>query len=218
MIFVAPTILTSDAIVFKKQLETFMKFAKRIQIDVVDGDFAPVRTLPLIDIPTLPKGDIQWDIHMMVSQPSAHMEQIIRLKPQLCIFPAEIDEKLVPLFDELRKHDIKAGVALLKSTFPGDLTNVIKAADHVLIFAGDLGRQGGKADMLQTEKAAIIKEINPSVEIGWDGGANMQNIRAIAHSGINVVNVGSAITNAKDPEQAFKDLNIESDRHGVLLS
>lgn len=217
MIHVAPTILTSDALVFKKQMDTFMQFAKRIQIDFVDGDFAPVRTLPLIDIPTLPKSDIHWDIHLMASQPSAHIEQVLRLSPALCIFPAEIDEKLIPLFDQLKSHNIKAGVALLKGTFPGDLTNVIKAADHVLIFAGDLGRQGGKADMLQTEKVAIIKNINPTVEIGWDGGANMKTIRAIAHSGVNVINVGSAISSAEDPAKAYKELNTESDRHGVLL-
>lgn len=154
MIQIAPTILTSDLAEFNTKVQTFAQFAKRIQVDIVDGDFAPVRTVSAKDI-SLPEGETLWDLHMMVSTPSAHLEQIIRLKPHLCIFPAEIDEKLLPLFEELKLHGIKAGVALLKGTFPGNLTSIINAADHVLIFAGDLGRQGGTADMMQTEKSQL---------------------------------------------------------------
>lgn len=216
MITIAPTILTSDINEFNKQAETFNKIAKRVQIDIVDGDFAPVRTLALKDV-NLPNGETLWDLHMMVSKPSSHLDQILRLKPNLCIFHAEIDEKLIPIFEELKKQGIKTGVALLKSTFPGNLTNIIKAVDHVLIFAGNLGQQGGEADLLQMEKVPILKKIRSDVEIGWDGGANLKTIRAIAHSGVSVINVGSAIAQASDVAVAFKELEEEAEKHGVRL-
>ena len=47
--------------------------------------------------------------------------------------------------------------------------------------------------MLQIEKAPIVRSIKQDVEIGWDGGANLDNIRAIAHADFDVINVGSAI-------------------------
>lgn len=218
MIHIAPAILTSDLMTFESQAQAFTQFAKRIQLDIVDGDFAPMRTIRLDEIKELPQSaEIAWDIHMMVSRPSEHLDEIIRLKPSLCIFHAEVNEKLLPIFEELKKHEIKVGLAILQPTFPGNLTNLIKIVDHVLIFAGNLGQQGGVADLLQTEKVGIIKGINPEVEVGWDGGVNLGNIRTIAHSGLSVVNVGSAISRSNDPLKAFKELNAEADRPGVLI-
>ena len=218
MITVAPTILVPDVNTFAVQANLFTSFAKRVQLDIVDGSFAPIRTVSLREIKQLPNSsDCAWDLHMMVSTPSNHLVDIIRLHPSLCIFPAEVDEKLQPLFDELQANGIKTGIALLKATFPGNLTSLIKTVDHVIIFAGTLGKQGGIADLIQTEKVPIIQSINPSVEIGWDGGANLKNIRTIANSGVKVINVGSAIAQSSDPLEAFKALNAESERPGVLL-
>ena len=121
------------------------------------------------------------------------------------------------MFEQLKANGIKAGVALMKPTFPGDYKEFIAAADHVLVFAGDIGKQGSKADMLQTEKVPLIKAINPNAEIGWDGGANLQTTRAIVHAGFDVVNVGSALSTAKDPSAMYEALTAEIDKRGVVL-
>ena len=217
MITIAPSILTPDLDSFSVQSELFATFAKRIQLDITDGNFAPSRTIQLSNIKNLPAGDLLWDFHMMVETPSNYINDIIRLKPHLCIFHAEVDERLQPVFEQLRAAGIKTGVALLPGTFPGDLSTLVGSVDHVLIFAGSLGRQGGTADLLQLEKVDIIRRINQNVEISWDGGANLKNIRAIANSGLNVVAVGSAISHSPDPASAFKELNTEADRPGVLI-
>ena len=130
---------------------------------------------------------------------------------------AEVNEDLLPIFDELKAHNIKVGVALLPSTFPGNVEQYIKAADHVLIFAGQLGAQGASADLMQMEKIALIRNIKPEVEIGWDGGANLSNIRALAHADLDVINVGSAIAKASNPAAMFDELVAEIDKSGVVL-
>ena len=86
-----------------------------------------------------------------------------------------------------------------------------------MIFAGQLGMQGAPADLMQMEKIALIRAMAPEVEIGWDGGANMTNVRALAHADLDVINVGSAISQAPDPAQAFQDLVSEIDKNGVVL-
>ena len=93
----------------------------------------------------------------------------------------------------------------------------IDAADHVLIFAGHLGVQGSPADLMQMEKIPLIRELRPTVEIGWDGGANMSNIRALSHAGIDVINVGAAISKSESPAAAFSALKTEIDKNGVVL-
>ena len=212
---VVPAILTAEEATYKTTIEQIHPFAKRIQIDVTDGDFTANPTVPL-DKVWWPTG-CQADLHLMVSRPSEHLQTLLQLKPSMVIFHAEVSEDLTPTFQQLKSANIKVGVALLKSTYPGDVQPYIQAADHVLVFAGALGQQGSSADLLQIEKVPIIKAVNPNAEIGWDGGVDMDNIRAIAHAEVDVINVGSGIIAAGDPAAAYKALTEEAEKRGVKL-
>ena len=213
---IIPTILTGDPAEYAKFIQLYPTFAKRIQIDIADGTFVATTTIPVSGISALPP-NIQFDLHMMVVHPSQYLADILRLKPSMVIFHAEAGESLLPTFAELHKAGIKTGVALMQSTYPGNVKAYISAVDHVLIFAGKLGKQGGTADLLQIEKVKLIHAINPNVEIGWDGGVNLDNVRAIAHAEVDVINVGSFIAMNPDPSAAFNQLKEESEKRGVAL-
>lgn len=212
---IVPAILTDDKQAFRTQVETVNTFTRRVQIDVTDGVFAPAHTLGITDI-WWPKN---WhtDLHLMAVKPSEHLNTILKLAPSLCILHAEAQEDLLPSFETLKNAGIKTGVALLPSTYPGNVKHYIDAVDHVLIFAGQLGVQGNPADLMQMEKVSLVRNIKPEVEIGWDGGANMTNIRALAHTDLNVINVGAAIMRAENPATAYQELVSEIDKNGVVL-
>ncbi|MBR2994835.1 hypothetical protein IKF32_02895 [Candidatus Saccharibacteria bacterium] len=212
---IVPTILTDNKQDYRAQAERINVFTRRVQIDVTDGIFAPTQTLDITNI-WWPK-NWEADLHLMVSNPSEHLDTVLKLNPSLCILHAEANEDLLPSFEILKNAGIKTGVALLPSTFPGNVEQYIKAADHVLIFAGQLGVQGSPADMMQMEKIPLVRNMKPELEIGWDGGANMANVRAIAHADVDVINVGSAISQAPDPAQAFQELVSEIDKNGVVI-
>lgn len=212
---IAPTILATSPEQFQQFVAAYQGFAKRVQIDISDGQFTPTLTVSEAGL-TWPEG---WrvDMHMMVARPSEHMQNLLSLKPNLVIFHVETGEDLLPLFEQLRAAGIKCGVALAKTTYPPKVKAFIEAADHVMIFAGELGRQGGAADLLQTEKIPLVTKIKPDVEIGWDGGANMKNVRALARAGVNVINVGSALATSQNPAQTYEELEKETDKRGVVL-
>ncbi|MBR2641094.1 hypothetical protein IKD49_01375 [Candidatus Saccharibacteria bacterium] len=212
---IVPTILTDNKQDYRAQAERINIFTRRVQIDVTDGIFAPTQTLDITNV-WWPK-NWEADLHLMVANPSEHLDTVLKLNPSLCILHAEANEDLLPSFQILKDAGIKTGVALLPSTFPGNVKHYIDAADHVLIFAGQLGVQGSPADLMQMEKIPLIRNMKPELEIGWDGGANMTNIRAIAHADVDVINVGSAISQATDPAQAFQELVAEIDKNGVVL-
>lgn len=212
---VVPTITTADANAFRMNLARFSQFSKRIQVDASDGSFAPTTLVPLTDMEFPP--DLKIDLHIMSARPSEHLSQILALRPSLCILHAEVDDNLAGLFAELKNAGIKTGIALIKTTYPGRVQNLISEADHAMIFAGELGRQGGIVDMMQTEKVALIRAIKPEIEVGWDGGINLSNIRAITHAGVDVLNVGSAITQSEDPAAMYQSLTTESEKKGVLI-
>ena len=212
---IVPTILTDNKQEYRAQAEKINFFTRRVQIDVTDGKFAPTQTLDITNI-WWPK-NWEADLHLMVTNPSEHLDTILKLSPSLCILHAEASEDLLPTFQTLKDAGIKVGVALLPSTFPGNVKHYIDAADHVLIFAGQLGVQGSPADMMQMEKIPLVRNMKPELEIGWDGGANITNVRAIAHADVDIINVGSAIATADNPAAVFEELVAEIDKNGVVL-
>lgn len=212
---IVPTILTDNKQDYRAQAERINVFTRRVQIDVTDGVFAPTQTLDITNI-WWPK-NWEADLHLMAARPSESLETILKLSPSLCILHAEASEDLLPTFAALKEAGIKTGVALLPSTFPGLVKPYIEAADHVLVFAGQLGVQGSPADLMQMEKIPLIRNMKPEVEIGWDGGANLSNIRALAHADLDVINVGSALSTAENPAEVFQQLVAEIDKNGVVL-
>jgi pentose-5-phosphate-3-epimerase len=202
---IAPTILSSDPNEFKDTVQKYFNFAKRVHIDISDGTLTDNKTLNETAI-WWPKG---WtvDIHMMTANPAAHVDNLIKLHPNLVIFHAEAKDDLLPIFDTLKQNGMKVGVALVKSVYPPSIKAVLEAADHAMIFSGEMGKYGGTADILLLEKIPLIQEIHSGIEIGWDGGANLDNTHVITHCGVDVINVGSAISKAEDQAAAYQALN-----------
>ena len=212
---VVPAVLAENKKDYRKQIEEINHFARRVHIDVSDGAFAPATTIDISNI-WWPK---EWkaDIHLMAAEPSKDLEIILKLKPSLCILHAEASEDLLPVFATLKKEDIRTGLAILPSTYPGLVKQYIDVVDHVLIFAGQLGVQGSPADMMQMEKIAIVRSMKPELEIGWDGGANMLTMRALAHADLDVINVGSALSKVDNPTEVYHALVAEIDKSGVVI-
>ncbi|MFZ2125654.1 MAG: hypothetical protein WA087_01905 [Candidatus Saccharimonadales bacterium] len=214
MSVIAPAILTENEDALRASIERLTPFVQRVHFDISDGEFAPVF---LVEPEKLwwPK---EWtvDIHAMVMRPMDYIDRLIAMKPNLITFHAETGINLIPLFDKIKKSGIKAGICLLKQTVPATVAEMIKAADHVLIFSGDLGHYGGTASLMQLEKVRLVKAINPNAEIGWDGGANVDNAFTLAQGGVDVLNVGGAINNAEDPASVYATLVREINKQGVI--
>ena len=212
---IVPAILTDNKQDYRTQIERINVFTRRVQIDISDGSLTPAQTLDITNI-WWPKN---WDadLHIMSKYPSNLLDTILKLNPSLCILHAEAEEDLLPTFQALKDAGIKTGVAILPSTFPGNIKPYIDAADHALIFAGQLGVQGAPADLMQMEKIPLVRNMKPEIEIGWDGGANITNVRALAHADLDVINVGAAIASAPNPAEAFQTLVAEIDKNGVVL-
>lgn len=212
---IVPAILSDNKQEYHNQVERINTFTRRVQIDVADNTFAQNETLDITNV-WWPK-NWEADLHLMAAKPSEYVDTILKLSPSLCILHAEASEDLLPIFETLKNAGIKVGVGLLPTTYPGNVKQYIEVADHVLIFAGHLGVQGGQADMMQMEKISLVRNMKPEVEIGWDGGANISNVRALAHADLDVINVGAAIALSSNPAETFQELVAEIDKNGVVL-
>jgi ribulose-phosphate 3-epimerase len=214
MSIIAPCITVETEEQFKTAVERYKSFAQRVQVDISDGEFAPV----FLVNPEKVWWPREWivDIHAMVAHPMDYVDKLIELKPHLIIFHVETDVYLAPVIEKIKKYGIKAGVALLKPTVPETVADVIRMADHVLVFSGDLGHYGGTASFMQLEKVRLIKVINPNVEIGWDGGVSIDNAFTLTQGGVDVLNTGGSLANAEDPSSVYATMIQEINKQGII--
>lgn len=204
MAVVCPAILAENPHIYREQMERVAPFAKRVQIDLTDGDFASTHTIGF--------DEVWWpaavlaDLHLMYRQPMDYIDQIINLKPHLVIVHAEADVHHMHFAALLHKADIKAGLCVLPDTPIVNVEQILHSFDHLLIFSGNLGQYGGKADLSLLAKGHEAKGQHTEVEIGWDGGVNAEIASALIEGGVDVLNTGGFIQNAEDPEAAYATL------------
>lgn len=214
MAVIAPALLAENTDDYKSQSERLAPFTKRVHIDITDGVFAPNFTVSEDQVYWPPEWAV--DIHAMVAQPSQHVQQLVALRPQLIIFHVECEEDLMPIIQYLKQNNVKAGIAIQRPTVPQNVAPLIEAADHVMVFSGELGRYGGTASLMQLEKVRLIKKINASVEIGWDGGVTVENAFTLSQGGVDVLNVGGTIAKSEDPAAIYNQLVSEINKQGVI--
>ncbi len=190
--------MTDDPEEYRRQIEETASYAARVHIDIGDGEF----TRKLIDIEDVwwPAG-VRADLHVMFKRPFDHADALRALMPQLIIVHAEAEGDYMQFAHDMRNHGIEVGVALLQDTPVEAIIPGLEAIDHVLIFSGSLG-QHGEADLSLLEKVRRLKSLKPQLEIGWDGGANDQNAKALADGGVDVINCGGYL-HGEDPIAAW---------------
>lgn len=198
---IIPTILSETPEDFKARIDRVAPFARELHIDVADGVFVPTRTVGLSQV-YVPEG-VSMRLHLMVTRPAGQMEHILSLQPALVIAHFECDDDLEAFFKELRSYGICAGLAIGPETTVAQVRHLLPAIDHVLVFTGTLGHNGGEFHAEALEKIGQAKEVNPELEVSVDGGINQETARLALAAGADVLVAGSFIHNADDPEIAY---------------
>ncbi len=186
-------------------MDRIASFASRVHIDLMDGIFTKNRSVDIGQI-WLQEGLVN-DVHLMFQQPEDVLDELLRLAPHLVVVHAESDCRIAAFAQRLHEADIQCGVALFPETAVEAIADSLLQIDHLLIFSGNLGHQGGSVANLELlQKVHQARAINPNLEIAWDGGVSTENISRLVAGGIDVVNVGGAIHHAPDAELAYNAL------------
>lgn len=198
---VAPTINATDPADYARRINNVKGVAKRLHIDVGDGVFTDVKTVGLSQVYDI--DGVPFDLHLMMMHPESQFENICALRPQLVIthFEAPFDHEA--FFKELREVDIKVGLAMNVETTVEQVRGLLPAIDHLVVFTGRLGHNGGEFRSDCLDKIAQARDINPRLEIAVDGGLNQETARQAIEAGADVLDVGSFIHDADDPEIAY---------------
>lgn len=205
MIEVLPAILTTDPEDLHKKLKIAEKFSSAVQVDIGDGKFIPTTTINFEDLQEI-KTKLFLEIHLMVDEPDKYIVPFVDLGAGRIIFHIEVVENPIKIAEKIKTLGCEVGVALSPETSLSRLRELDYKIDEMMLLSVEPGKQGQEFQEQVISRICEVREMYPDIIIGVDGGINKDCISLIDKAGASIAVVGSAIFDASDPEQAYREI------------
>ncbi len=182
---ISPSLMTMDLDQFKEQITFLNDHVDSFHIDIMDGHFVPNLSLsPWFVEQTRKLTNKEMSVHLMVTDPSFWVQQLIDIKCEVICMPAEnINGIAFRLIDQIHAAGLKAGVVLNPETPVREIMPYIDILDKVTIMTVDPGFAGQRflAPMLDkiTELNQLREEHGYSYLIEMDGSINKEHWKMI---------------------------------------
>lgn len=177
-------------------------------IDVMDGKFVSNNTIDkmqqYIDILS-GITNTPIEVHLMVKDVKKYIDIFIPNNPTKIIFHAKAlknSEEVFKMIEYIKDNNIQVGLALNPEDSIDSIKEFIPKIHQVLVMTVNPGKGGQTLIPECIKKVQELKEYldsqNLETQIEVDGGVNLQNIKEIASSGVDIAVAGTAIVNAVD--------------------
>ncbi len=206
MPLIIPALLSEEEKDLKQQLRWWEGYVPWLQIDVVDGKFAPSSTLALKQIQRSSFAT-HWELHLMVNEPQLYLDQAARLGVERLIFSLEVPLNWPEFLSSLRQKKWQIGLALKPQTPLSRAAPFFNQIDLLLLLGVEPGFKGQKINLPPLEeklKQLHAGKANFLIEI--DGGVKKENLPLLVQEGADQFAVGSALAQAPQPRQAWQEL------------
>jgi ribulose-phosphate 3-epimerase len=209
MVKIVPAILTNSVEELSAQLRIARQLTDRVQIDIIDGEYADNRTIQPGDIPK--PVDAKLDLHLMVNDVATYISQSISLNPYTIIFQYDAmrtQKDTMAAIDQIHSAGFRVGISLNPDIEVERIKKFIPNIDHVLVMGYPAGFAGQKFDRSVLGKVAQVRAISHHIEVGIDGGVNHNTVKLIAKAEFDVVNINTYLFHnpEADPLSVYSEL------------
>ena len=205
MIHVIPTVFAHTKEEFQKRFSSLIKFAPAIQIDFMDEEFVPAKSVPLSIVPDLKKFKVKFEAHLMVAHPEEWIEEVAKKGFSKIIVHIETiknTERGLDLFHRIRTRGAQPMLAINAETSMERLEPYLTCIQDLLVMGIHPGREHQGLVPNTARRVSMLKKRGFFVQV--DGGVNDRTIGKLVSAGVDVVNVGSYIADAKDHKKAYQ--------------
>lgn len=200
-----PAILTDDPANLEKLVRQAETFTEYVQMDIMDGRFVPSKSVSCRDIAAL-KTSLTWEAHLMVMDPETCIEDFHRAGASKIVFHYKATREPGKIIEMVRESGMQVGLAVNPEVPIADFAPLVGEVDSILFLAVNPGFYGAKFIPEVLDKITDFRGRYPGTETGIDGGVKENNIAEIAHSGVDVIYIGSAIFMQPDPAESYRRL------------
>jgi ribulose-phosphate 3-epimerase len=202
---IAPSILSADFSDMKGGVELINKSgADWIHVDVMDGCFVPNLTFgPKMVKDIKPFSKLPLDVHLMVAQPDALLEEFASAGADYLTFHIEAIPHAHRTIQNITALGVKPGISLVPSTPVMLIQELLPIVSQVLVMTVNPGF-GGQV-MIESclnkvkELVRIRDDNNLDFLISVDGGINTTTAPAVINAGADVLISGSSFFCSSDP-------------------
>ena len=194
--------------------------AMRVQIDVMDGTYAPTTSWPYSGIERdrfeairredegLPYWqDVEFEIDLMVQKPEERIEEWALAGAACLIIHADSTDALERIFTECADRRVEVALAVSPSTNLQLIEPYVTSAVFVQCMGNDrIGRHGVPLDPRTYDVVSTIRKRWPTIPIGVDIGVNEETIPSLIEAGATRFAAGSAVFGGGDAKHAFTTL------------
>jgi ribulose-phosphate 3-epimerase len=169
-----------------------------IHLDVMDGHFVDNLTMgPVVVAGVRAHSALPFHSHLMISRPLAYAERFAQAGSDLIVFHVEADDEPRAVIAEIERAGKRPGIALNPETPAEAVVPWLDQVDLLLVMTVHPG-WGGQTFLTDVvPKLRLLRELvdrrRLDLEIGVDGGVNLDTIGTAHASGGDVLVVGSAL-------------------------
>jgi pentose-5-phosphate-3-epimerase len=188
------------------QLATLEALKPHFDIDIVDWRRTKMQTITVDEaLSANTKCDLTFDL--MLDFPGLAVHRLVKDKRvQAIILNVSAQENLHDLIDFIHFYKVEAGLSVNPDTHFYQIVPYIPELDIIQIYTVEPGAQGNP---YLPERLKLIKDIRQfgfKGKISIDGGINAGNIDTLFGLSVNIVSIGSAISQAADPQKVYQRL------------
>ncbi|HLC70487.1 MAG TPA: hypothetical protein VJI32_00640 [Candidatus Nanoarchaeia archaeon] len=197
-----PSIIAKNQRELDAELKKLKGAGKTMHLDIVDGKFAPNRSL---EFPFKLNQQYKYQAHLMIQKPEVWIKKNLQRI-----------ELFIPHFEAIHYHSRyilwmkkmkkKVAFAILPQTNVEHLKEHLPYVDYVLILTVHPGFYGSKYLASELKKIKQIKKINQNVKIIVDGGMNPITIKQAKKAGADLFVSGSYEIESDNPRRSMKEL------------
>lgn len=193
---ISPSLMTMDLDKFKEQITFLNDHADSYHIDIMDGHYVPNITLSPWFIEEVRKiSDLPMSVHLMVTEPSFWVPQLIDLKCEwICMHAEVLDGLAFRLIDDIHNAGLKAGIVLNPETPIETIFPYIDLLDKITIMTVDPGFAGQRFIDNTLDKIVALRALREekgyNYLIEMDGSSNRKTFKKIDAAGPDIYIVG----------------------------
>ncbi len=215
-----PTITPSLPAASLKELlqlaEALKGVAPMIQVDIVDGVFAPHTSWPFTEADSIAAlGELRTltniipvEVDCMVREPERYIDSLIASGVSSIILHFGSTDEYEALSLKVRNAGLKIGIAIMNDTDLSEVVLLLPLFDFVQVMGiREVGAQGQPFDERTLDTLRALRALDSSLTLVVDGAVNATTVSQLTRAGANRLAPGSAVAKAPDSHAAYEQLS-----------